>query len=357
MPCALSYTWCPMPDPVFEAFSRELEKLGIGAQLAQLGQNLGRRALSGGGLAALGGAGGAAVGAVGGGIQGYRNREEGVPGAAGALQGAMRGAAIGGGAGAALGGVGGMAGGKRVQDFVSGLARPGAARPGTLGSITRFGQRQAHSLTGALPEGYASRSAALESIGGGAAPVRRAMQSAQEQVAAHGMTPKLQGRIEKLQKGIAAGERSTDLGMTSVPGFFKAMVTNPREALTEGAKSQWYSNPTALDKTLALGLPGAMVAGEALRDSKPGEESRGVRSAKALFESIPYSLGPMPLAGATVAAGALRGATGLASKPFQRNQWSRKPGPPVPEDGGVSQSVEHVYSPAAQGVYPEGVGV
>lgn len=343
-----------MPDPIFEAFSRELEKLGIGAQLAQLGQNLGRRALSGGGLAALGGAGGAAVGAVGGGIQGYRNREEGVPGAAGALQGAMRGAALGGGTGAALGGVGGMAGGKRVQDFVSGLARPGVARPGTLGSITRFGQRQAHSLTGALPEGYASRSAALESIGGGAAPVRRAMQSAQEQVAAHGMTPQLQGRIEKLQKGIASGERSTDLGMTSVPGFFKAMVTNPREALTEGAKFQWHSNPTVLDKTLALGLPGGMVAGEALRSSKPGEDSRGLRTARATLESLPFALGPMPIAGATALSGVLRGATGLAAKPFQHN---RKPGPPVPEDGGVSQSVEHVYSPAAQGVYPEGVGV
>jgi hypothetical protein len=183
------------------------------------------------------------------------------------------------------------------------------------------------------------------------------MASLQEQAAKGPMTPKLQQQIESAQKGIAAGENTVNMGMTSVPGLFKALATDPRRALSESAKYQWHSNPGIIGKALTLGMPAAFVGGEALRESKPGEEGRVTRTAKALASSLPFALGPMPIAGAMASSSLMQGAAGLATKPFRKDRLGKTPGPPLPEDGGLGQNVEHVYSPSAQGVYPEGIGV
>jgi hypothetical protein len=353
-----------MSDSASPSYRSELVKsaLSVGS-LRALGSNLGQRALSAGGLSAVGGAGGAGLGALAGGLRGYQQaRNEGYSGLRGALGGAATGAALGGAGGAALGaGVGGL-GGRNVQGFVRGLARPGAEKPGVVGGIARFGQRQVHGLTGALPSGpYASTSKALESIGGGVAPLRRQVADLNKQILTRGGTTadklKLLHQRKTLEQGLAAGEKATNMGMTSVPGFFKAMATRPGEALRAAGEYQWKSNPTVMGKAMALGMPASFVASEALRPSQEGEASRGARSLGALGESALYSLAPMPMAGSMATAGLFRGGLQGVSRALRnRKDLGQSPPPPEAEDASASSGVEHVYSNSAQGKPPEGYG-
>lgn len=345
-----------MSDPVYASCRSALEKTALSlSSLRALGGQLGQRALSAGGLGAVGGAGGAALGAAAGGVRGYQKaREEGYSGLRGALGGAASGAALGGAGGAALGaGVGGL-GGRKVQGFVHGLTRQGVEKPGVVGGIARFGQRQVHGLTGALPSGpHASASKALESIGGGVAPLRRQLSDLGQKE----LTPNVLRQMETLRGGIAAGEKATNMGMTSVPGFFKAMATRPGEALRTAAEYQWKSNPTMAGKAMALGMPASFVAGEALRPSEEGEASRGARSLGALGESALYSMAPMPLAGSMVTAGLFRGGLQAAGRALRnRKDLGQSPPPPEAEDASASSGVEHIYSNSAQGKPPEGYG-
>lgn len=333
-----------------------LQKLALNLQLAALGRALGRRALSAGGGAVLGGAGGAAAGGVAGGLQGYQQaRREGRSGFLGALGGGASGAAVGAGAGGALGAGVGALGGRGVQRTILGLAKPGVEKPGVLGGLSRFGQRQAHSLTGAVPEGFATRSAALESIGGGVAPLRQRILAETAKRTGGLSEAGAARRLQTMREGLAAGERATEMGMTSVPGFFRAMATQPGRALGAASEYQWKSNPRLLDKAMALGMPATFVGGELARAGGPGEEGRAVRGVRSAAEMLPYSLGPMPMSGAMVTGAALGGGVRALTRALRRKQdLGSQPGPPVLEDGSVSGEVEHVYSDRALGRMPEG---
>jgi hypothetical protein len=227
-----------------------------------------------------------------------------------------------------------------------------------VGNIVRAGQLQAHSLTGALPQGFSSKVKALESLGGGTTSIRRNLAKATErmQQATGPERQKLRLQVESLAQGLAAEEKTVGMGMNSAPGMFKALATRPGEALRAAGEYQWKSSPTVTGRAMTVGVPAAFVGSEALRDSKPGEDSRGLRTVGSVASTLPFSLGRMPLMGAMAASALAGGAVRTLGRPFQRRKpdLGQQPGPPVPEDGGVSEGVEREFSDRSLGRMPEG---
>lgn len=333
-------------EATLQAFDAALEKLALPTGILQ---RMGQRALAGGGLSALGATGGAGIGGLAGGIQGYRKaRQEGGSGLAGALKGTVRGAAIGGGAGLAAGGLAGAAGGARAQKLVRELG----AGEGRLGSISRFGERQIHSVTGATPAGMA-KGEGLRAMG--ASPVAK-IEERIGKLQKKPMDAKAAKEMASLEKAKGHAQKLEELGMTNVPGVFKSMATKPGQALKAGLGHEWHSSTGLGGKALAFGVPLAYVGSEVARGSKPGEDSRTTRGLRAAGESAAYMMGPIGLLGATglsrVGAAAGQGAGRLLTK---KQPLGTSPPPPVPEDASASGNVERVYSPAAQGRPPEGL--
>lgn len=334
------------------AFNDELEKVGAPAGILQ---RLGQRALAGGSTAALGGTAGAGLGALAGGVKGYRQaKEQGGSGLAGALAGGMRGAALGGGLGAAAGGAGGMLAGKRGIQH----ARQMAKREGALGAISRFGQRQVHGVTGALPGGFRSRSAAVRSIGAGGADIsKRLSETGKSLRTAKGPArKKLMAQRQSLRKAEQHARKAEELGMTSVPGFFRTMATGKGiEGMKATLGQQWHGSPSVGGKLMTFGMPAGFMAAEAARKSQPGESSRGARAAQSFVDMAPYTLTAMPLAGATLLGTGLS-AGGKAVGRLLRRKRPAEP-PPYPEEAeGQAAPAERIESPSVQGRLPEGFG-
>lgn len=260
-------------------------------------QRLGHRALASGGGAALGGVGGAGLGALTGGVRGALGGDEDAPGGLrGALRGALSGAGVGGALGLAAGGGAGALGGARAQKAVLGIGQ----RPGILGGVARFGQTQAHSLTGALPKGM-SRHEGLKAIG--ASPAERIQRSMTEVLRKEGPQSK---KYQSLLKGHAYARQSEELGLTHVPGFFKSILTSPVRTVKAGLKREWYGNPTVGSKALAFGLPTAMVGGSAASKGEEGSTRTG-RALGALGGVAGFAVAPMGVAGDLVSSSILEG--------------------------------------------------
>jgi len=331
------------------SFAQELEKLSAGGFLPSLA----RRALSAGSTAALGGAGGGALGGAVGAYRGARQaQEDGGSALRGGLGGAMQGAAFGATAGAALGGAGGALAGQAGAN----LAKSYAARKGTVGALSRFGQRQVHSLTGALPEGFANRSGAIRSIGAGGADVAERLKDVGEKLV--GAAGKKRSSLLKKQQGLGralqGATAAEEAGMTSIPGLFGAMMKPKQLAsgVTGAAKQQWHGAGGVSGKATAAGVPLALVGGEAARGGEPGEGSRAERSLGMLGDSLPYAMLPMATGGA-MALGALAGKGGRALG----RRVGGKTKMPMPEDAeGLAAPPERVESPSVQGRFPEGMG-
>jgi hypothetical protein len=342
---------------LLDSFNDELEKLSAPLNLLP---NLARRALSGGSAAALGGAGGAALGAGAGAVHGaVKAKREGGSAGWGALSGGLRGAALGGSLGAGAGLAGGAVAGKRGAE----LARQLAERKGVVGGISRFGQRQAHAVTGALPEGFKTRSAAIRSIGGGGAPVAEQLKGVKTQLRSKGLDAakkeKLLANQERLQKAMAGATAAEETGMTSIPGMFRALAkpSEFKRGIVGATQQQWHSAGGPVGKGLMVGFPGVFMASEAMRESKPGERGRVARTLGAGLESIPYSVLPMGLVGSSLV-GAGTGAAGRAVGGLLPGQGRRlRPAAPEPEESeeGMGAPVERVVSPQAQGRAPEGM--
>lgn len=325
------------------------------APVSSLFRRLGQRALASGGGAALGGAGGASVGAVAGGLRGYQKaEEEGRSGLSGALSGGLRGAAAGGALGAGVGGVAGAAGGARAQRLV----RSASSKKNPVGSVSRFGERQVHSLTGALPQGM-SKSKGLRAIG--ASPEATASEALMEAISASKAPARLgrldavgaDKKVQSLTKALEHAKKTEELGMTSLPGAARAFATHPVQATKAGLGREWHSNPSVGGKLMAVGLPAGMVVSDAMRKDDPESTaaSRGLASAGMM---APFSLTPMGFAGATVASGVLGGAGKRVGGLLQRKKpLGRNTEAPVPEDASESGNVEHELSPRASGEFSQ----
>lgn len=256
----------------------------------------------------------------------------------GALSGAGRGALLGG----AVGALGGAAAGPRAQQ----LSRALSGRKDIAGSLSRFGERQVHSLTGALPEGM-THAEGLRSIGASTADrfnkaVTDHVQQGVTQQAAHAeKLKKLQDMAEKATPHAQAAE---DMGLTSVPGFFKAMATRPVEAITTSVKHQWHGSGN-MGRALTFGIPAAQVGHAALATPTDGE-SRKKKVTRAVVGSLPFLAAPsMGLAGSMALSA---GANALMKK---RTPLPQQP----PPDDYASANVPREFSDRATGAIGGGL--
>lgn len=273
------------------SFSEEMEKTaiswgGITGAARKAGGYLSRQGTTAGSGAILGAAGGAGVGAAAGGVRGYRKaKEEGGDALLGTVGGVLGGAGTGAAVGAGLGGAAGLAGGARARGVVANLR----GKQNILGKASRVGERQAHGLTGALPEGM-DHAQAMKALNMGSAPKVTALDDAAgaakkfRSIGAEGLeapgVKRLAGKAYKkeeyAQKALEYQQKLDSLGATSVPGFAKALVKKPGETLKAGLGENWYgSGPGALGwgmRGLTYGLP-AVGVGQAL--TGPGEGPDG----------------------------------------------------------------------------------
>ena len=347
----------------------------IRAGLGRLGSNLGQRSLAAGSLGAIGAGAGAGVGGLVGGIKGYAQaKEEGRSGLSGALSGGMSGATQ----GAAIGGIGGAAfgglGGKATQGMMNTLNK----RQGSVGALSRFGARQAHSVTGALPAGV-SRGQGLRDIGAShVKQIQDQMRSAAEGAGDVGFLSKARGAItgalkgsdakakyladaakkstaqsdkhlKSLSKALTEAEKAEEMGLTNVPGLFKSMVTRPGETAKTLVKKDWYGSPSAAGKAMTFGMPAAFLASDLA--SKPRDEDKGdTLSGRALggLGTAAAYMTPMGMAGQAAAAGLLgKGGKVMGNLVGKRD---RRPAGNEPEvDGGESAGAERVYSSRVTG--------
>jgi hypothetical protein len=236
--------------------------------------------------AGVGALGGAALGGAVGGVKSYKDaRAEGADGmgaVARGLGGGLQSAVSGAGLGALAGGALGAAGLNTAA-----LER----RTDLLGSSARFGQRQVHGLTGAVPMGPGSKIERIRAMGAGAAPAQARLDAALKAKAPEEV-------VGRARAGLAAASRAEELGMTSVPGFAKAVATRPMEALPAAVMSSWRgAGPT--ERVLQFGLPALGIA------SSLSSPDRGAVAESALGATAPLVVpSTLPLSG-MVAAGSL----------------------------------------------------
>ncbi len=380
-------------DPlVLLAFEDELEKRAFIGRLAtsvapklapQIGSFL-RRGAGGMGVGAgLGTAAGAVVGGGGGAYKGYREaKEQGQSGLAGALGGAGKGAISGATIGAGVGAVGGLAAGggsAAAAKTLQGLAEA----KGPVGSFARFGQRQVHGLTGAVPggaeRGTAEYTRALHKLrmAAGSGEAVKGLSSAKKalETASASNNPKA---VEKAIAAVRQAQGRYDIareaeskGLTSVPGILKSLGSKEgiKDVWRLGVKPRWQSG--VMGKAM-VALPVAAAAGELARpaDQDPEGRGRGERFLGAVGSNVGYMAAPFTsyaggealgrgagAAGRGIGKGidALVGAVrGKSPKP-PLDDLGHNPSAPGVEPGAANEAVPRIYSNAALGKPPEGM--
>jgi hypothetical protein len=303
--------------------------------------------------AGMGGLVGAGVGAAAGGVRGAAQaREEG----GGTLNGGLVGAARGMVRGAALGTAAGGAAGALAPNLAGRLA----SRGGMLQTASNFGQRQVHSLSGVGDAKY------VRSIGGGAADAEQRLQQAREgfkgvkDVAGRGAAQK---ELQGAQHAFEASERAEGMGLTSIPGYLKALKAQPWDTFKAGVKDQWNSTPT-WGKALMYGAPAAGAANELRKEEDAYGEGRGrfERAGRLLGGAASGALAPLALAGDAVAGGLMSAGAGGAGRFVDRSLArlkQRRGGglpPTEPEPGGgTTQASGYELSDRAAGTAAESV--
>lgn len=253
----------------------------------------------------------------------------------GALGGAVRGAGRGALIGAGIGGAAGLAAPTRVLSGTKSLAKS----DNVLGSLSNFGQRQVHSLTGWKPGG-SNRS--VERIGAGAAGARHALERAH----ASGDP----AAVASATRALRSVEKTQNMGLTSVPGVVRSVRDHGLiPTVGAGLRGQWDAS-SGRDKALLLGLP-ALSAASAIGGSEgAGQPGKGERVGRVLGGALGGAVAPLSLAGGLVLGGALERAGGLAGRGVdklrgQRPAVPQEPSrPPASEPGDTGQAaVEHVF--------------
>jgi hypothetical protein len=359
---------------VIEAFEHELTKVAFSAVGKLLGRAVsgavpaiqdGARgawsalrspALARTGAGAFGGAGagalgGAVLGAGEGAIRSYSEAKDQGHGfldslSAGSI-GSIRGALHRGGEGALLGAAAGGVGSALSKGLPATLAK----LPG-LGAGARFGERQFHGLTGWTPE------AGIRSIRGGAYGAQKTLEDAASSLRAAresgGSIAGAQKSVDQALKGFEASSRAEGMGLTSLPGYAKSLIKDPKGTLAAGFGEQWHGQSTG-GKAMTVGLTGLGVANE-VRNRDKSEEGAGQATGKALGGALPWMMGPLPTAAGLALTPAMALAGGMAGKGVDllRRRLVGSPPAPGPSDAdSASSPTERVYSDRAMGM-PEG---
>lgn len=306
-----------------------------------------RRGLGGFGSGAGIGAGvGAGVGAAGGAVGSYREakREGLTPGqaAVSALGGAASGAAKGTLLGAGVGGLGsGVAGALRSSGGPSGAF---TGDTGVLGSLSRFGQRQVHALTGWTPQGYLNPEGARQ-LRAGAYGAKKTLDKATKATG-----PKAAKELQQAKEHFQAAERAERMGLTSIPGYLRSMKTHGiGETVGAGIREQWKSGP------LGKAFVAAPVIGAGYELARGDPENAGKSLA-----SMGYAMAPMPTAGSLMLAPVMSKGFGMIGRGVGKlRRKIPQVNPPTEqqylETGGNSAPTEHMYSSRAMGEVPGGI--
>jgi len=321
------------------AFNAEMDKLAVSPGTWKAIKGALQRAGGGAGAGmGLGGAIGGLGGLASGGYQGYQEAKEQGTGTAGALMSGLlrgtetglKGAVIGAGAGTALGGAAGAA--KVLKpEHVKRLAEMG----GGVGAATRFGQRQVHGLTGWTPKGWHNKEG-IRAMRAGATDAVENLKRVEKGDVAPGLYHKLKGKV--LGKGagevqLAAAKRSAEaaekaekMGLTSLPGYARAMKENPVEALKAGLGEQWHAGGP-ISKAMMVGFP-AMSVADAIRapSQEEGGPSTGERIGSTLG-SLAYSMGPLPIGAQTLLGEAVTGGARRLGAVLDKGKTSVPAGP------------------------------
>lgn len=264
-----------------------------------------------GGVSGGAGAGGLVGGVLGAGegaVRGYSEAKDRGESTGQAISGALSGAL--------------QTGSKRsLQGALTGAALGGAGTalkkdlPGKLnvlpyvGAGSRFGQRQLHSLTGWAPKG------GIKSIRGGAYAAEQNVAKARDvlrQARKKGTSvSKAKGELSKARGALEASTKAEEMGLTSLPGYAKALRKDPKAALKAGFGEQYKSMGPGM-RALTYGGTAASVGGELSRDDPTA--GRLERAGRSLGAGVPFLAGPLPLAATMVAGPALSSALGAAGK-------------------------------------------
>jgi hypothetical protein len=233
-------------------------------------------------------------------------------------------------------------------------------KPGLLQSASHFGQRQVHALTGVGGAQYA------RSVGGGAHDAVERYEAARKAVdAVHELHPDRVPAMREFTKARQwrdAALESERQGITSLPGYAKALWKNPADAVAAGVKDQWHSMGTG-GRALMYGLPALSVAGELAHSEDESGKGKGrFQRAGEMLGTATGALAPLPIVGDLAFGGALSGSLGQVGKRLDtrsalRNLQKRR-GEQVslpPEPRGETTPSEYIASDRASGVIPESV--
>jgi len=342
---------------LMKGFHAELAKTaGVPQELLAHLSRRGTRSAMGAGLGSglgIGLGAGALVGAVRGGKDAYdtaRARGSSVPGTAlSALGGGLGGAVRGAGKGAVIGAGSGLALGAASPTKVISATKSLSSMGNSLGSLSNFGQRQVHSLTGWKPGGAAS---SVERIGAGAAPARRELAALGKDLSSGAGVPA--SKLQQASKSLSSAEKAQEMGLTSLPGYAKSLKNNgvlPTAAA--GVKSQWDSTGVK-GKALMVGLPALAAVNAARAPEGAGAPGRVERVGRVVGSTVGGLAAPLSLTGSLALSTALERAGGAAGKgvdklrgkrPVHQPQVPQEAArPPASEPGDTGQhTVEHVY--------------
>jgi hypothetical protein len=340
---------------VMQAFNDEMAKVASVPQalMAHLSR-AGTRNAVGAGIGSgfgLGLGAGALVGGAAGGHDAYTAAKERGAGGAGAalsavgggLGGAIRGAGKGALLGAAAGGAAGAALPARTFSATRGLQKV----DNVAGTLSNFGQRQVHSLTGWKPGG-GKRS--IERIGAGAAPIRAELRKEL------GKATRDPSKLQQGMKALSATEGAQRMGLTSIPGYARSVRDNGLLPTAKaGLQSQWAGSG-ARGKALMVGLPALSLAQAA--QAPEGEGSgHGERAGRIIGGAVGGLAAPLSLAGSLAMSAGLERAGGAVGKTVDRARKLKQPEvpqeasrPPATAPGDTGQHVvEHVYGTGFNG--------
>jgi len=223
--------------------------------------------------------------------------------------------------------------------------------------LGNFAKRQVHAVSGWTPHGFHDVHG-IEAIGAGAANARERLAKAVVGTDAHTLA----------QKAVEANERAQSMGLTSIPGFAKSLVSSDpnkgvANTLRAGFEQQWHGTTTG-EKALMLGLPLAATGAAAVMPDDPEHPHKGrdigagiVSTAAGMVTGgIPLATGMVVGEGASRVGGAVGGAVDKIRKRRRENMTGHIQAPPAPEEArGQHVPTERVVSPAAAGQMPEGI--
>jgi hypothetical protein len=242
----------------------------------------------------------------------------------------------------------------QLNAFKGELEKLGSKWYSAASAVKRFGQRQAHSLTGWTPKGF-NNVKGIEEMGAGASSARKALTEAASK-------PENKKALLRAQERVHANEKAQELGLTSLPGTVKALANKEtRSPALRAAWEQQMRGTTFGQKALTLGLPAAGLAAETL---SPDDGRKGERMGAGIAGTAAGMLtGGLPLAGGTVAGLAAGYAGGKIGRGFDHVRAKLRPpgheiqAPPNPEEArGQSVATERVMSPAVAGQHNEVIG-